>query len=317
MANSSFYQKIVSISPHVEMLARRLYYAIPDSIRRKRFQKKKNIPIHNKANFSNILNYIKSKGLKKDDILIVHSSFSELKKFNLSPSEIIDELLGLCGSKGTLAMPAMAIYPNKLPNSNITDAELINKKYTYDVDSTKIWTGILPKEMIKRDESIRSRHPLNTMVAIGPKAKEMMNDNENDPYPNGSKSSWNYCRVNSAFVIGLGTDLTHSLTMIHVAEDIKESAWYVNNWYHDRVFCIKDKEKIVDIKVKERRAKWGKLHFGERNLASDLINDNIMESLIIQDTLLESLRADKLIDYLNMRNSSGYPYFWVKRYLKK
>ena len=76
---------------------------------------------------------------------------------------------------------------------------------------------------------------------------------------------------------------------------------------------IKD---FIPIVVKERKPNWGKLHFGERNLAKDLINSEIINSNVIEGTLVEILRADELINFLNERNSKGYPYFWVKKHLK-
>ena len=314
MANSSFYQKVVSISPHFEMLARRLYYSFPSSWAKKNLLKKKLRKSPKISNFNEILTFLKKK-LKPDDILIVHSSFSELKKFNISPGKMVDKLLNLLGPNGTLAMPAIPIYPNKF-NSGPINFDHSSIKYTYKVQSTRIWTGVLPKEMIKRSNSERSKHPLNTMVAIGPKAKAMMSGNESDQYPNGENSSWNFCRKNSALVLGLGTDLTHSLTMIHVAEDIKGDDWCVDGWYQNRTFQVIDNEKIFDVNVKERKPNWGKLHFGERNLAKDLINSEIINSNVIEGTLVEILRANELINFLNERNSKGYPYFWVKKHLK-
>lgn len=318
MANSSLYEKIVSKSPHVEMLARRTYRILEPAFRGKlKPKKKKNNNTSQTADFDKVLDYLKEQEVRQGDILVVHSSFSALKKFGLSPAEIIDKLLKFVGQEGTLAMPGIPIFPDQLIEGGLPEAELIQQKYIYDVNSTKIWTGALPKEMIKRDDSERSHHPLNSMVAIGAKAKEMMKDNDKELYANGKKSSWNYCAVNKAFVLGLGTDLTHSLTMIHVAEDTKGENWYIKNWYQDRVFIVKDENKEKEIKVKERRYNWGKLHFGERNLAEDLIKDKIMDSHIVENTLLESMRADELIQYLNSRNKAGYPYFWVSKHLKK
>tara|TARA_S200000501_G_scaffold369773_1_gene409803 strand:+ start:883 stop:1068 length:186 start_codon:yes stop_codon:yes gene_type:complete len=61
MANSSFYQKMVSISPHVEMLARYLYYSIPNSWVKKKLLKKKIKKSPKKSNFNEILSFLKKK----------------------------------------------------------------------------------------------------------------------------------------------------------------------------------------------------------------------------------------------------------------
>lgn len=315
MPNNSLYNKIVTTSPHVEMIARHLYHFIKPLIKKSK-NKKKTISQKHK-NIEKILDHLKSQGLKEGDILVVHSSFSALKKFGLSPSEIVDQLLKIIGESGTLAMPAIAIYPNELMEKQMKEDELLKQKYIYDVQSTKIWTGALPKVLIKHKSAKRSLHPLNSMVAIGAKASEMMKGNEDDLFPNGKKSSWEYCHQKNAFILGLGTDLTHSLTMIHVAEDTKGEKWYIKDWYHDRKFIVKNGDEEREIHVKERKHKWGQLHFGERNLANDLIKNNVLESIFIEDTVVETLRAKSLVEFLDSKNSTGYPYFWVKKHIKK
>lgn len=317
MANSSFYEKIVSKSPHIEMLARRTYrFLLPVlNFKKKKKTKKKNTNTAS-ADFNKILDHLTQQGLKSGDILVVHAAFSALKKFELPPLEVIQKLLDILGPEGTLAMPGIPIYPNQLLEKEMPEKELIQQKYIYDVNSTRIWTGALAKEMIRHKDSERSYHPLNSMVAIGAKAKEMMKGNDKELYPNGQQSSWNYCAKNKAFVLGLGTDLTHSLTMIHVAEDTKGGDWYMKNWYQDRVFIVKDGTREREMNVKERRHVWGKFHFGERNLSKDLIKYNIMTSHTVEDTLLECMRANELIHFLDSKNKSGYPYFWVKKHLQ-
>lgn len=322
MANTSIYQKVVAISPNMEMFGRRLYYfmkPIADKIisnkRPKNLEKEKEVI---KKDFTQILKAIKNAGLKNGDILIVHSSFSNLKKFGLTPTQINDLLLQELGEKGTLAMPAIQIYPNEVEKPAISEEELLNQRYVYELKSTNIWTGALPKELINRTNSIRSKHPLNSMITFGKEASAICKDNELEKYPNGDGSSWNYCCKRNAFILGLGTDLTHSLTMIHVAEDVLgENGWHIKDWYQDRVFRLKTDEIEIDLYVKERKHKWGKFYFGERTLAKDLIKGGILKTQVVEDTVVETMRAGDLINYLNKRNRNGYPYFWLGSNLRK
>ena len=115
------------------------------------------------------------------------------------------------------------------------------------------------------------------MVSIGKLASNMMENNiQTDNLSScGPNSSWNFCFENNADIIGIGIDLVHSLTMIHVAEETIN--WPIKNWYIDRSFKIIDNEKIVYLKIKDRNPKWGKKHFAERTLYKDLINNNILK----------------------------------------
>lgn len=317
MANKSVLEKLMAFSPHIEMMVRRIYYYLkPLLFIDLKARKASNL---NKSNldFSTILMKIKESGYEEGQILIVHSAFSSLKKFGLSPKELIDALIEFVGDNGTLAMPAIAIYPNETLKKELTSSELLKQKYKYDPNSLEIWTGALPKELISRPESFRSYHPLNSMVAIGAEAEMMMYQNEKDFYPNGEKSSWNYCAKRNAFIVGIGVDLTHSLTMIHVAEDILgEDNWYINNWYQDRTFIVSFPDGDKEVYVKERKHHWGRLHFGERNLANDLIKFGILKSVEIEEVLIESLNSKELINYLESKNRTGYPYFWVSNNLR-
>lgn len=318
MANTSLYEKIVAISPHIEMVAWRVYWLLLPLKRKKKVEKNKKVRAHAKqeGDFDKILNHLTEQGLKQGDILVVHSSFSAIKKFGLPPAEVVQKFLDLLGPEGTLVMPAFPIYPNRLMDEKMSEAELVKQKYVYDMNSDKIWTGALAKAMLRKDDSERSCQPLNPTVAIGAQAKAMMKDNHKEIYTHGPLSSWNYCALNGAFVLGLGTDLPHCLTILHVSEDRKNVDWPIKNWYQDRTFIVKDKSgEEREVNVKERRYRWGMLHYAERNTSKHLIRDKVMSSHVVEGVLMECLRGDELMTYLEARNEFGYPYYWGK--LKK
>src|SRR5690606_3050777 len=190
--------------------------------------------------------------------------------------------------------------------------------FTYDVKKSKVWTGIIPKLMMERKEAVTSRFPLNSITAIGSEATKMMEKEllEERPAPNGVNSSWKYCTDKNAWVVSLGTDLTHSLTIIHTVEDVKKDEWPVKNWYREVAFEIIDEDFKTTKTVLERHPRWGTMHFGERKLCSDLIENNIMTTKYIDGVLIESLRAKPLYDFMNSKNEKGYPYFWLNKHLK-
>lgn len=312
MANIGKIQKIMALSPSVEMMVRRIYR---NSFFNKLLSKPKRKKTVNSTSisFDKITEYLKQIGVKEGDIVIIHSAYSPLKPTKLSPAEIVDKLLQLVGQTGTLAMPVIRKYPESPSEEEALTANVSNILFTYDVANSKVWTGIIPKTLMKKEGAVTSRFPLNTMTALGPHAKAMMQDNlKGDlPTPNGINSSWKYCTDQNAWVISIGTDLTHSLTMIHTAEDVLKKDWPVKNWYREKTFKIIDGVFSCEKTVLERHPRWGMLHFGERTLAKDLEAIKVMKSEQVEGVLIESLRSKDLFEFLNSKNKNGYPYFWV------
>jgi aminoglycoside 3-N-acetyltransferase len=115
-------------------------------------------------------------------------------------------------------------------------------------------------------------------------------------------------------ILSFGTDLTHSLTSIHVSEDAYENEWPVNDWYLEKSFKIVDKDYDQERVIRERRPHWGALHFAERTLCKDLIKQGILQTSNEFGVLIEVIDARKLNEFLRGKQKEipGYPYFWLK-----
>ncbi len=319
MANKSILNRVMGYSPNNEMIIRRLY-------RKKSFFKvlsklnikKKKEPKRSNINFDLIINYLKKLGIKEGDILIVTSAYKPLKPAGLSPLGIVDLLIELIGNQGTLVMPVIRRFPESPSEEDALTADISDIIFEYNIKESKIWTGIIPKTLMKMSGAITSRFPLNTVTAYGKVAKKMMEKelDEELPTPNGINSAWKYCADNNAWVVSIGTDLAGSLTMIHTVEDVKKYDWPVKEWYRKKKFKIIDGNQVINKTVLERHPKWGMLHFAERTLSKDLLDDGIMKSTEIEGVLIESLRSKPLLDYLDRRNRNAYPYFWLKKHIK-
>jgi len=307
----------MGLSPYIELLVRYIYWKNIGLFSRfvKSKKKRKDLDF---VEFSKITNYLKETGISNGDLLLVHSSYGDLKCTQKKPIEIIHEIKNLVGEQGTLAMPAIRKYEGEPDLKNYLKADISEIIFEYDVHNTKVQTGALPATMVQMPEAFVSRFPLNTLVSIGPLAKPMMEKNllGDFPTPCGINSSWKFCLDHNAYLIGLGTDLTGCLTMIHLAEDMLDDKWPIKNWYRKKIFKIIDKDFETLKVVRERRPKWGTLHWAGRTLCKDLTNKNILHSQNIDGITVEVIKAKELIDYLNSKNSKGYPYFCVKKHLR-
>ena len=316
MTKSSIVDKLFSLSPYIEVFIRRVYWRnIAFFVRFKNKRRVQPDPAElSVVDFGRILANLKSLGVQSGDLLLVHSAYDSLKNTRLSSAQIVNELIGLVGPAGTLAMPAMPIFRNDVDRSDYLSADISDRVYVYDRKKSRIKTGALPTALAKLPGAVRSLHPINTMVAAGRLAEDLMKDNLTGefPLPCGVNSSWNHCVENDAWVLGLGVDLAHSLTMIHVAEDVLDEKWPVKGWYRHKHFEIIDGDLKIQKTLRERHPKWGTLCYAERTLCKDLIRCGIMKSVRVDGVLIELLRAKSLIDFLMSKNGNGYPYFRLK-----
>lgn len=251
------------------------------------------------------------------DILIVHSSAIALTRTGLTPLEICRKLIDYLGTEGTLAAPAIPLFREEPTGTDRLTDEICTKRLTYDVKRTPPWTGAVAKALMGIPGALRSRHPLNSMVAVGKHAVPMMEHNIDGNLPTacGMNSSWKYCSDRNAKVIFLGVDASHNMTMIHVAEDAWESQWPIKGWYRERKFAIKDAGVELNLTVRERCPKWS-IYYAERTLQRDLQRHNVLKCRDIDGLKFSYCESQRLINFLNDRKSKNYPYwipFWVKK----
>lgn len=312
MGLSTIYNKIALSSPKMEVVLRKLYWNNYKLLNR--FKPKSSLKPAEavKIDFDKIIEHLRSQGIGEGTLLIVHSSYGAIKGSGLSPDEMIDKLLALIGPTGTLAMPVIRHYAEEPPVEQEIKSNLDDVVSIYDVESTPITTGVLPKRLHARPESVTSRFPLNPMCALGPLAKEMMADNINSNSPHDEHSAWKFCADHNAIIIGLGIDLAHYLTMIHVAEEAY-SGWPIKDWFRKRNFIIKDGDFEMKKTVLERRPQWGMLHLADKLYTKDFKENGILIENTVESTRIGVIESPKLIAYLNSRKAEGYPYIVRKK----
>ena len=318
-------RSVMSASPWVEVGIRKLYWGSPvlpsingrlDELRKKRAKGKKRASPS--TSIGQIVDQLRSWGLGAGDLIVLHSGYRGIRAGGSSPDDVLDALLEFVGPDGTLATPAIPYWPEAPQGYEFMTADVSGLVLDYDPATTPAWTGAVPNAMLKRAEARRSSHPLNSMVAIGPMAEAMMEDNlaGDRAFANGPTSSWNFCNENGAKVVAMGADMAHSLTMIHLAEDLMGEDWPVIDWYRDRTFRILVGGEWQEHGVRERCPRWSH-HYGERTLSKDLRRTGICKHATLDGVNLELLSSPVMIDYLNSRNSTLYPYFMIPPWRRK
>lgn len=314
---SKIYKLISLLNPRIEVLLRHIFWYNINVLKRfnpYKIKHKEENTINSTVDFDNVISFLKSQGIGEGSLLLVHSSYAALENSGLSPDEIINKLLELIGSKGTLAMPVIRHFKGEKKTYEKLKDYMDDLVLIYDVCNTKITSGMLPYYLMIRKNAHTSLFPINPLCAVGELAEPMMANNllGENPSPHGPNSSWKFCYDNDAFVVGLGVSLEHYNTSIHIAEEAFKDWKYSNDeWYNKRKFKIIDKNgNMFEKTVLERKPKWGMLHFAENNLNRDLRKNQITTNVIIDGLIPVTIEKQRvLVDFLRSRNRNGYPYF--------
>ncbi len=311
----NLYERLVMISPGMEILLRKVYWHNVKYLKRFRPYNppsKKEAGNTNHVDFEEIINYLKTKGIGEGSLLVVHSSYDHLECTGLTPEEIVERLLQLVGPTGTLAMPAMRKYKGEPTGADRLTVNTDNLVCTYKPRKTMVKTGWLPLAMVQRKDSVISRHPIDTMVAIGPLAEEMMAHNleGETPAPHGPGSSWAFCYNNGAIVIGLGVDLYHYNSICHVNEEAFGNWPFKDEeWYRIRKFHIIDDNYDKVVMVKERKPEWGMLRLAEKHSDCDISRNNLIAHRSIGGIDIYIEEAKAIIDHLQDNTTNGICFY--------
>lgn len=318
MSLSRIYKVVAGISPRIEVLSRKLYWRniTKTSKLRSKFKrtiKGKSAPV----DFKKIIDNLADRGVTKGSIVIVHSSYDLLENSGLLPEEINSMLLDLVGPEGTLVMPIIRKYKGEGNLKDFLIKDLSDIVCTYNVQKTRVVSGILPHTLMQDERSYLSRFPLNPVVAVGKHAARMVAHNLDgiEPTPHGPNSCWKYCVDNNALVIGLGVDMPHYLTIIHVSEECS-SDWPIKDWYRKRKFEIIDKDFKVNKVVQERRPIWGLFYFAEIKLEKELIKNKILKTETVEGLKISIIESKSLIEFLRHHPHRAFPYYVSSKHIK-
>lgn len=321
MGLSSIYHKLVLSSPKVEVAIRCLYWNNVKLLKRFRSASSEGVEINESqhADFDKVIEHLRINGVKKDDIMIIHSSYGALAGTGLSPEDVINKLYSIVDEGGTLAMPAIRTFDEEAQYGDYYDNYMgdVGQYFTtvYNIYQTKVASGLLPFTMMRFDDAEISKFPLNPLVAIGEHAEAMMEHNiEGElPTPHGPCSSWAYCAERDAWNIGIGVDIKDYLTIFHVTQEVEN--WPVKDWYFERDFIIKKSKRETTLRIRERRHKWTK-YFAESNFYNDLIKAGVLHVATIDGIPVYMTKTSELFDFIGKQKNPSYPYFVSRKYRK-
>jgi aminoglycoside 3-N-acetyltransferase len=159
---------------------------------------------------------LRSLGLKKGDLFIVHSSLSSFGYVEGGANTVIESMINSVGDEGTIVVPTLTGTKNDGPEN----------PPIFDVRSTPCWTGRIPNEFMKDARSRRSLHPTHSVSSIGPLTDFLISGHENSITPCGKGSPYYKLAEKGGFILLIGVN-QESNTTLHTVEELTEVSYHM------------------------------------------------------------------------------------------
>ncbi len=179
-------------------------------------------------------------GLRAGDTVFVHTSLSAFGEVTGGAETVIDALLDVIGSSGTLVMPAFTWNQN-----HAADRVVFDMRH----DSVKDEVGIIPETFRRRPGVRRSRHVCHSVAAIGPNAERVMG---NGVSSFGRDSSFQALYEVDAVYLLLGVGF-NVCTALHAAEEIVQVPYRYYRDYKGSITVLPDGTRIPAVSVEYLR----------------------------------------------------------------
>ena len=164
-----------------------------------------------------IVTGLRELGLKRGDVVGVHSSLNSFGYVEGGADTIIDALLEVVGEDGTIVMSAYSnnrIEVERTPEENKMGVTWKYKILPYDPKKASCWTGVIPETFRKRKGVLRSLHPTHSIATLGKHAKEIVGaDGGRD-----SMAGWRKLMELNGYILLLGVRLD-SCSSMHLVEE--------------------------------------------------------------------------------------------------
>jgi aminoglycoside N3'-acetyltransferase len=184
-------------------------------------------------------------GVKNGDHIGLGISFKSVGQVKGGVEAFIDALIEAVGPEGTIMMNT---YTKVFYT---TEVRLGWTNYVFDPKSTKAWTGIIPETFRQHKNSIRSRHPVNSVAAVGKFAKYLTDGHDENasaylPYSRLSNINGKY------LAIGIGDRLVgmrhqaQSAAGLLRAVPLRRAVKYRINDGEIKTFVLRDRGGCVE-----------------------------------------------------------------------
>lgn len=182
-----------------------------------------------------IKNGLTDLGIKKGDVILMHSSYRSLGDVDGGAKTFFDAFLEVLGEEGTLILPALSYNRVNFENP------------CFDKEETPGCVGYLP-EFFRTSVTgvLRSLHATHSCCAVGKFADEFVKNHEKDTTPVGENSPFTKLPKYNGKILMLGCG-TKFNTSMHGVEELADVP-YVLDKKNPITYILKDKEMTISVK---------------------------------------------------------------------
>src|SRR5690625_4627607 len=282
------------IHPSLELILR-----LSKNIFNFNFPKKKT----EKISLVEIKNIINDYPISLGDSLMVHSSLSRIKE---DASEVLSFLRSLIGDTGTLLMPTHPVLENK-------DDYLI-----YDIENSQSSVGYLTEYFRQCEGVIRSKHPYASIAVQGPRAEYYLEDNLEDyNLPHGVNSAYHRFCLDGGKVLGLGVSAISSATVKHVAEEVLDKDFPLNNIFEKKVVKVYNGGKYLNKYSVRIRTNDLIKFLAKSRLDRDFRRAGITINNIVGHIPVDFLDSKACLKWMYKKALKGYTMYAYARYITR
>lgn len=185
-------------------------------------------------NKNKIIEDLKNIGIKKGDVVLVHSSYKSLGVIEGGAKTFFEAFLDVIGEEGTLILPALSYETVTRENP------------CFDKEKTPSCVGYLTEYFrTKLPGVIRSMHATHSCCAVGKYAEEIVKDHEKDITPIGENSPFTKLKSYNGKILMLGCNPAR-ITMMHGVEEVAKTPYGID-WENTIDYVLKNGDKCITI----------------------------------------------------------------------
>ncbi len=150
--------------------------------------------ISSKITKKQLVHDLKTMGIEEGEHLGLGLSFKNIGPIEGGPETFVDSIMEAVGLNGTIMLASFSIPSH------------VKRDYVFNYRTTPAYTGLIPEIVRKRRDSVRSKHPSNSVVVLGRLAEYLTKghiheDSEYEPYSRLAKAG------GKILIIGIGNRL--------------------------------------------------------------------------------------------------------------
>jgi len=154
---------------------------------------------------------LKKLGLQKGDSVFLHSSLKSIGYVEGGAPTVIDGIIEVLGSSGTLIVPTYSLKKSM-------HKTCLDKKYIFDPRTAATQLGIIPATFLQYPDAYRSIHPTHSVSAHGKYARYITEAHHLASSTFGHDSPWDRLMKLDGKVFTIGLKMGRN-TFSHVLED--------------------------------------------------------------------------------------------------